>query len=77
MTYPTRANEPPKILKGFQKTDSLEPNAEIELSFSLAKEDLHIWDERLKDWKFIPGLYTVSIGKSTRDILPAETILFA
>lgn len=58
MTFPSRANEPPKLLKGFQKTDSLEPSAEIELSFSLAKEDLQIWDEKSKDWKFTQG-YTL------------------
>lgn len=75
MTFPSRANEPPKLLKGFQKTDSLEPSAEIELSFSLDKEDLQIWDEKSKDWKFIPGLYTLSIGKSSRDIMLMETIL--
>ena len=75
VTFPLRANEPPKVLKGFQKSSSIGPNAETELNFSLAKEDLEIWDEKSKDWKFIPGLYTVSIGKSSRDILLTETIL--
>lgn len=77
VTFPERANEPPKVLKGFQKTDSLEPNAELELSFSLAEEDLKIWDEKSKGWIFIPGLYTVSIGKSSRDLPLTETILLA
>jgi beta-glucosidase len=77
VTFPQRANEPPKVLKGFQKTESLSPNADVELSFSLNKEKLQIWDEESRDWKFISGLYTLSIGKSSRDILLTETIFLA
>ena len=48
--FPQKSNEPPKLLKGFQKI-SLEPGETKEVSFKLRDRDLSIWDVESHSWK--------------------------
>ncbi|PQE23746.1 putative periplasmic beta-glucosidase precursor protein [Rutstroemia sp. NJR-2017a BBW] len=70
VSYPAAANEPPKLLKGFEKV-YLKPGQASEVSFLVEKDDLMIWDEKLEDWTFVTGNYTFIVGfsSSLRDIV--------
>ena len=65
--FPAAANEPPKLLKGFQKI-ALGPGACGGVSFPVKASDLWIWDVVSQSWQLTPGAYTVSVGSSSRDI---------
>lgn len=65
--FPAAANEPPKLLKGFQKT-ALEPGECAGVGFPVAAKDLWIWDVVAQQWALIPGTYSVMIGSGSRDI---------
>lgn len=73
VSHPTSANEPPKLLKGFEKVH-LEVNQTNEVSFVVEKEDLNIWDETIEDWAFVHGEYIFKVGFSAEDILLDEMI---
>lgn len=65
--YPAAAEEPPKLLKGFQKL-SLNSGQTATPSFPLAPFDLSIWNVTQQAWTLTPGTYTVMVGSSSRDI---------
>jgi len=67
--HPSAANEPPKLLKGFQKV-SLVDNVEscAGVSFPVTAEDLSVWDSGAMAWSLIPGTYTVMVGSTSTDI---------
>jgi beta-glucosidase len=68
VSYPVSANEPPKLLKGFEKV-YLEAEETSEVSFLVEKKDLMIWDEKTEDWAFVSGKYTLRVGFSAGDIV--------
>ncbi|KAH6667600.1 glycoside hydrolase family 3 domain-containing protein [Halenospora varia] len=76
VSYPEAAQEPPKLLKGFEKV-YLEAGQETEVSFLVAKADLRIWDETagVEDWRLINGTYTFMVGFSAADILLGKEII--
>lgn len=74
ITFPEEANEPPKVLKGFQKT-AIKVSETVHLEFSLTKEELMIWSEKTGDWEFVPGKYTINVGSSSKDIRLKRTIV--
>jgi beta-glucosidase len=65
--FPAAANEPPKLLKGFQKTP-LEPGECAGVGFPLTAADVQIWDVVAQQWTIVPGTYTVMVGSGSRDI---------
>jgi beta-glucosidase len=65
--YPAAANEPPKLLKGFQKI-SLGPGACGGVGFEVAAKDLWVWDVVSQTWLLVPGEYKLLVGSSSRDI---------
>jgi beta-glucosidase len=65
--YPAAANEPPKLLKGFEKI-SLGPGACGGVGFEVAAKDLWVWDVVSQTWQLTPGTYTLNVGSSSRDI---------
>lgn len=74
ITFPEEANEPPKVLKGFQKT-VINVSETAYLEFSLTKEDFNIWSKETRDWKFVPGTYIISVGSSSQDIRLKRTVV--
>lgn len=76
VAYPDAANEPPKLLKGFEKVE-LEAGHSSEVTMLVKKDDLRIWDETVgvEDWRFVSGNYTFMVGFSTMDILLSEIIM--
>lgn len=67
ISYPAAADEPPKLLKGFEKVH-LDPGQTAPLAFTLAAADLSIWSVASQAWTLIAGQYTVLVGSSSRDI---------
>jgi beta-glucosidase len=65
--YPAAANEPPKLLKGFQKVAVSAGGCEG-VGFSVSAKDLWVWDVVAQAWALVPGTYTVLVGASSADI---------
>jgi beta-glucosidase len=64
---PAAAGEPPQQLKGFQKV-WLKPGESKTVSMALAAQTMSVWDETTHGWKLVPGVYSVRVGSSSRDI---------
>lgn len=58
---------PLKELKGFTKVD-LKPGESKQVIITLPRRALQYYDIKTKHWKDEPGIYTVLIGASSRDI---------
>lgn len=65
--YPLAANEPPKLLKGFQKV-AVGSGECAGVGFSLTANDLTVWDVFTQAWVLTHGTYTVMVGSSSADI---------
>ena len=65
--FPPAADEPPKLLKGFQKI-TLAPTQSQHVVFSLNWEDLANWDATARGWRVTPGTFQVMVGASSRDL---------
>lgn len=68
LTYPLAAGEPANQLRGFVRTDELDPDSEIDIDFPLTERDLSYYDAKIRAWKLATGEFTVSVGSSSRDI---------
>lgn len=66
VSFPAAAQEPPKLLRGFDKV-YLEVGREQQVNIELDKQrDLSIWKD--KQWTVLPGEYQVHVGASSRDL---------
>jgi len=63
---PASAGEPPRQLKGFEKV-WLKPGESKTVSMVLDRASVSVWD-KTHAWKVAPGVYSVSVGASSRDI---------
>lgn len=67
VSYPKEADEPPKLLKAFEKVYvKAGDSAKVDLQVTLS--DLRIWSPRVEDWTFIHGEYKFLIAFSAGDI---------
>ena len=67
--YPAAANEPPKLLKGFQKVQLVDSAGSCAgVAFPLSAEDLSVWDSAAMAWSLVPGTYEVLVGSTSADI---------
>ncbi|KAG2227455.1 hypothetical protein INT45_007480 [Circinella minor] len=67
LSFPQYTNEPPKLLRGFEKV-YLQAGEKKTVDFVFTKNDLSFWDEESEEWKLAKGEFTVYIGASSRDI---------
>jgi len=65
--YPAAAGEPPQQLRGFEKV-WLKPGESKTVSIALSRDRLAVWDDAAHTEKVVPGMYTVNVGSSSRDI---------
>lgn len=66
--FPESAQEPLKILRGFDKV-TLAPGQTSNVSFRLnVTKELSVWDTPLRTWKVVTGQFYVYVGASSRDI---------
>lgn len=70
---PSDAGEPPKRLVGFAKV-RLNPGESRELSISIDRKYLSIFDEGADAWKLVPGQYKFMVGGSSQS-LPLSSAL--
>jgi len=63
---PASAGEPSRQLKGFEKV-WLKPGESKTVSMVLDRGSVSVWDEA-HGWKVAPGVYSVNVGSSSRDI---------
>lgn len=75
LSFPKSAGEPPKQLKGFQKTKVLQPGESVKVEFHLTPRDTSIWDVASHGWKQVQGTFGASIGKSSRDLQGSTTFM--
>ncbi|KAH9214722.1 glycoside hydrolase family 3 domain-containing protein [Leptodontidium sp. 2 PMI_412] len=73
VSYPTAANEPPKLLKGFEKV-FLDPGDSSMVTFSVGMDELRIWEEGKGDWEFVSGEYGFLVGFSAGDVTLNQTL---
>lgn len=73
VAYPTAADEPPKLLKGFEKV-FLESFDSSIVTLAVDVEDLRVWDSAVEDWKLVAGEYTFLLGFSAGDIRLNQTV---
>lgn len=64
---------PVRELKGFEKVE-LAPGEEKTVSFTLGKRDFAFYDTELADWRVETGEFTISVGKSSRDLQLSATV---
>ncbi|KAI9365584.1 glycoside hydrolase superfamily [Pilaira anomala] len=67
ISFPEYCNEPPKVLRYFEKR-FIREGRHIDSTFTLRKKELSIWDTENKEWMIPSGKYTLHIGASSRDI---------
>jgi beta-glucosidase len=60
--------KPPIELKGFAKTNLLQPGQKQTISFTLDPRSLASFDIKRKSWVVEPGSYTIHIGSSSKNI---------
>jgi beta-glucosidase len=66
--FPKTAGEPPRQLKGFQKTAVLHPGETATVRFPLSDRDLSIWDDVQHRWAKQAGTFQVFVGASSGDV---------
>lgn len=71
--YPEAADEPPKLLRAFEKVE-LAAGASSTVTLSVKKDDLMIWNETTEDWAFVSGSYEFMLGFSAGDIQLTQSL---
>ena len=64
---------PPRELRAFEKV-SLDPGEQRRVRLRLDRDDFSYYDEERQQWRVEPGLFTVSVGSSSRDLRATETV---
>ncbi|KAG1850300.1 glycoside hydrolase superfamily [Suillus tomentosus] len=64
--FPSSASEPPSVLRGFTNVE-ISPKDTKQVSITLSRYDLSIWDVIAQGWRKPDGQISFSIGASSRD----------
>ncbi|KAJ7774990.1 putative beta-glucosidase [Mycena metata] len=76
ISFPTSEDEPPNLLRGFDKLD-LAPGQSGTATFDLTRKDLSVWNVVDQRWEIPQGAFTLSAGASSRDLRAVSTHKFA
>ncbi|KAI9146985.1 putative beta-glucosidase D [Paramyrothecium foliicola] len=74
VAFPEEAAQPPKVLRGFEKTAPLAPGQSAEVVFSVRRRDISYWDTVAQKWAIASGKYMFSVGASSQDIRGLATL---
>jgi len=66
-TLPGNSGEPPKRLVGWSRVE-LKPGDSKQVSLTISKEYLSVFDETTNSWKSLPGDYSFHVGSSSRNL---------
>ncbi|KAG5657988.1 hypothetical protein KAF25_006939 [Fusarium avenaceum] len=67
VTFPDSADQPERILRGFEKV-MVAPGHTAEISFPLRRRDLSYWDTKAQKWAIAAGTYKFIVGSSSRSL---------
>jgi beta-glucosidase len=67
VAHPEAAQEPPKVLAGFEKP-YLQPGQSIRVKFTIAPRELQVWNAVTQSFELVAGTYEVLVGSSSVDI---------
>jgi beta-glucosidase len=73
VSAPATAGEPPKQLKGFAKVH-LARGETRRVTITLPDRAFSIWSTTAKKWTTVPGVHTVLVGDSSRNLPLKGTI---
>jgi beta-glucosidase len=73
VSAPASAGEPPKQLKGFAKV-SLDPGQTRRVTITLQDRAFSIWSTSANKWTPVPGVHTVLVGDSSRNLPLKDTV---
>ena len=73
LSLPAAATEPPKRLVGWSKV-MLQPGEDRELSVSVDRQLLSIYDVKQSKWEIVPGEYGFMVGGSSKDLPLKSTV---
>lgn len=74
ISFPDAAGQPAKVLRGFEKTESLQPGQTAKVTFSVMRRDISYWDTTTQKWAIASGTYTFGVGASSQDIRGTATL---
>jgi beta-glucosidase len=74
-SLPEAAGEPPKRLIGWSRV-TLAPGESKQVSVTVSRARLTVYDEPSDSWKLIPGKYVVRVGGSSQDLPLQQTVSF-
>jgi len=66
-TFPGGSGEPPKRLVGWSRVE-LKPGESKQVTLTIPKEYLSVFDENSNSWKSFPGDYSFHVGTSSRNL---------
>ncbi|KAL7822070.1 glycoside hydrolase family 3 protein [Trichoderma gracile] len=61
-------NEPPKVLRGFDRIERIAPGQSVTFKADLTRRDLSNWDTQKQQWVITDYPKTVYVGSSSRDL---------
>lgn len=76
--YPTTGateEEPSTQLRRFHRTRELQPGEAEDVVLELSLRDLSIWDTTKSDWTVVPGIFSVGVGSSSREMRLCGTFM--
>ncbi|EIW57100.1 uncharacterized protein TRAVEDRAFT_170943 [Trametes versicolor FP-101664 SS1] len=71
--FPSSAGEPPSVLRGFEDIQ-VPAHGSAQGKITLSRYDLSVWDVDAKGWRKPSGVFTFSIGASSRDFRLKGTV---
>jgi beta-glucosidase len=71
--YPDAADQPVRQLRGFERT-LIASGSTANVTFSLRRRDLSMWDVEAQEWDVVSGDYVFSAGASSRDLRVSQTV---
>jgi beta-glucosidase len=71
--YPDAADQPVRQLRGFERT-LIASGSAANVTFSLRRRDLSMWDVEAQEWAVVSGDYVFSAGASSRDLRVSQTV---
>lgn len=70
--YPKGSDQPPKMLRGFEKVN-IKCGKKQKVNFEFSERELREWDTAKQQWVIPSGTFTLYIGASSRDIRLQDT----
>lgn len=71
--YPEAAEEPPKLLRAFEKVELAAGESSM-VMLRVEEDDLRVWNETTEGWSLVSGTYEFMLGFSAGDIKLSKSV---